>query len=101
MAQRVYAIPNIATPNRPVINDAELCLGCNGCVEVCPIDVFIPAPEVGAPPIILHPEECWYCEGIAVGVDQLVRTWRAGPSTGWLRQAAIPADVCFCGLEFH
>ena len=35
MAQRVYAIPNISTPNRPVINDAELCRGCNGCVGKC------------------------------------------------------------------
>jgi NAD-dependent dihydropyrimidine dehydrogenase PreA subunit len=61
MAQKVYAIPNIPTPNRPVIHDEALCTGCNGCVEVCPIDVFIPAPEAGSPPIILHPEECWYC----------------------------------------
>ncbi len=61
MAQRVYAIPNITTPNRPVINDPDVCEGCNECVEVCPLDVFIPAPEKGAAPIILHPEECWYC----------------------------------------
>ena len=37
------------------------CTACGRCVEVCPIDVFIPAPETGASPIILHPEECWYC----------------------------------------
>jgi NAD-dependent dihydropyrimidine dehydrogenase PreA subunit len=61
MVEKIYAIPNIATPNRPVINDPDVCAGCNECVEVCPLDVFIPAPEKGAPPIILHPEECWYC----------------------------------------
>ena len=61
MAEKIYAIPNITTPNRPVINNPELCTGCNDCVEVCPLDVFIPAPQKGAPAIILHPEECWYC----------------------------------------
>ncbi len=25
------------------------------------MDVFIPNPEEGRCPIILHPEECWYC----------------------------------------
>ena len=44
MAEKVYAIPNIATPNRPVIHNPEVCAGCNHCIEVCPIDVFIPAP---------------------------------------------------------
>lgn len=61
MAGKVYAIPNITTPNRPVITDPAACTGCNDCVEVCPIDVFIPAPKEGAVPIMLHPEECWYC----------------------------------------
>jgi NAD-dependent dihydropyrimidine dehydrogenase PreA subunit len=61
MPDKVYALPNIPTPNRPVIIDPSICNGCNDCVEVCPIDVFIPAAERGDAPIILHPEECWYC----------------------------------------
>jgi NAD-dependent dihydropyrimidine dehydrogenase PreA subunit len=61
MPDKVYALPNIPTPNRPVIIDLSICNGCNDCVEVCPIDVFIPAAERGDAPIILHPEECWYC----------------------------------------
>lgn len=61
MPDKVYALPNIPTPNRPVMIDPSVCNGCNDCVEVCPIDVFIPAAERGDPPIILHPEECWYC----------------------------------------
>lgn len=61
MPDKVYAIPNVPTPNRPVIIDASICNGCNECVEVCPIDVFIPAVERGDAPIVLHPEECWYC----------------------------------------
>src|ERR1039457_1573906 len=61
MSEKVYAIPNIPTPNRPVIIDRVICTGCNDCVEVCPIDVFIPDANRGEAPIILHPEECWYC----------------------------------------
>jgi NAD-dependent dihydropyrimidine dehydrogenase PreA subunit len=59
--EKVFAIPNITTPNYPVIFDEEICDGCNTCVETCQIDVYIPHPQQGKPPIILHPEECWYC----------------------------------------
>ena len=55
-----YAIPNLPTPNRPVIFNPEICSGCNECVDVCQMDVFIPNPESGKPPIILYPDECWY-----------------------------------------
>jgi NAD-dependent dihydropyrimidine dehydrogenase PreA subunit len=61
MAQRkIYALPNIITPNTPVIFNPDICDGCNLCVEVCQVDVYIPNPEKGKPPIILHPDECWY-----------------------------------------
>jgi NAD-dependent dihydropyrimidine dehydrogenase PreA subunit len=62
MAQKkIYALPNITTPNTPVIFHAETCNGCNHCVEVCQVDVYIPNSEKGKPPVILHPDECWYC----------------------------------------
>jgi len=68
MAQEeVYAIPNVNAPNSPVIIDDELCTGCNKCVEICMIDVFIPNPVAGQPPIIMHPDECYY-EGICTFV---------------------------------
>jgi NAD-dependent dihydropyrimidine dehydrogenase PreA subunit len=54
------AMPNIMTPNKPV-TFTEKCNGCNTCVETCQVDVFIPNPEKGKSPIILYPEECWYC----------------------------------------
>jgi NAD-dependent dihydropyrimidine dehydrogenase PreA subunit len=59
--QKVFVMPNITTPSRPVIFNPEICTGCNQCMEVCPIDVYIPNPEKGQPPIVLHPDECWYC----------------------------------------
>jgi NAD-dependent dihydropyrimidine dehydrogenase PreA subunit len=59
--QKVYVMPNITTPSRPVIFNPQICNGCNQCMEVCLMDVYIPNPEKGSPPIILHPDECWYC----------------------------------------
>lgn len=60
MKEKVYAVPNKPTPSRPVIFDPDVCNGCNECVEICQMDVFIPNPEPGKPPIILYPDECWY-----------------------------------------
>jgi NAD-dependent dihydropyrimidine dehydrogenase PreA subunit len=59
--EKIFAVPNQPTPNLPVINNTAICSACNGCVEVCPVDVFIPHPESNTPPILLHPDECWYC----------------------------------------
>jgi NAD-dependent dihydropyrimidine dehydrogenase PreA subunit len=62
MAQiKINALPNITTPSAPVTFNPDFCKGCNNCVNVCPVDVFIPVLEKGQPPIILHPDECWYC----------------------------------------
>jgi len=58
--KKVYAFPNWCTPTNPVIFDPDICNGCNTCVEVCQVDLLIPNPEKGKPPIILYPEECWY-----------------------------------------
>jgi Na+-translocating ferredoxin:NAD+ oxidoreductase RNF subunit RnfB len=57
---KVYASYNANSPMRPVIFDAKLCSGCNECIEVCQIDVFLPNPVKGRPPIIVFPDECWY-----------------------------------------
>ena len=57
----VHATPNRPTPGRPIIFDPKICNGCNICVTVCVEDVFIPNPEKGAPPILMYPDECWYC----------------------------------------
>ena len=59
--KKIYVMPNVTTPNRPVIRDPKACIGCNTCVDVCQVDVYIPNPAKGKPPITLHPDECWYC----------------------------------------
>ena len=59
--QKVFALPNVVTLSKPVIFNPEVCNGCNRCVEVCPIDVYIPNYEKGKSPLILHADECWYC----------------------------------------
>jgi NAD-dependent dihydropyrimidine dehydrogenase PreA subunit len=59
--KKVYVVPNVATPNRPVIRNPEICIGCNTCVEVCQVDVYIPNPVKGKPPLnsIFHcSKEC-------------------------------------------
>jgi NAD-dependent dihydropyrimidine dehydrogenase PreA subunit len=58
---KVFALPNVITPSHPVNFNPDVCNGCNRCVEVCPIDVYIPNREKGKPPLILHADECWYC----------------------------------------
>ena len=59
--KKPYALPNIISPANPVIFNPDVCTGCNHCVEVCQVDVFIPNPEKKKPPVVLHPDECWYC----------------------------------------
>ena len=61
MSEKIYMVPNPPTPNRAVAFNSHVCLGCNSCVDVCPTDVLMPNPEPGNPPIVLYPEECWYC----------------------------------------
>jgi Na+-translocating ferredoxin:NAD+ oxidoreductase RNF subunit RnfB len=61
MEEAVYMVPNPATPNQCVIFDSAICAGCNTCIEACRTDVLVPNPEKGKPPVVLYPEECWFC----------------------------------------
>jgi len=54
-------------PPGPLRFDSELCIGCNLCVDVCQVDIMLPNPEYGLPPIVAYPDECWY-DGSCVGV---------------------------------
>ena len=46
---------------RPVRFDGAKCVGCNRCLEVCQVDVFLPNAQKGKPPVVAFPGECWYC----------------------------------------
>ncbi len=54
-----YAIPETASV-LPLTFDPDICIGCNICVDICQVDIMVPNPEVGEPPIVLYPGECWY-----------------------------------------
>ncbi len=47
-------------PFLPVSFDADLCIGCNVCVDVCQVDIMLPNPEEGMPPRVAFPRECWF-----------------------------------------
>ena len=46
---------------RPIIFDAEKCIGCNTCAKRCQCDVLLPSTAKGQHPIVAWPGECWYC----------------------------------------
>lgn len=60
MNENYYAIFESRALN-PILFNPDLCTGCNRCVEICQVDLFIPNPESGKSPIVLYPDECWYC----------------------------------------
>jgi NAD-dependent dihydropyrimidine dehydrogenase PreA subunit len=57
--ERAYVIPE-PTTHAPLTFDPEICIGCNICVDICQVDILLPNPEVGEPPIVVYPDECWY-----------------------------------------
>jgi NAD-dependent dihydropyrimidine dehydrogenase PreA subunit len=58
--KKIFIMPEMPAAN-PILYDPEKCLGCNRCVEICQVDLLIPNPEKGRPPVVLYPGECWYC----------------------------------------
>lgn len=63
----IYLTSNPTGPTVAVVIDESLCIGCNRCAGVCRIQTIMPNPEKGKPPIVVYPDECWYC-GVCVGV---------------------------------
>ena len=47
-------------PVDPLTFDADLCIGCDLCVDVCQVDILLPCPAPGVPPLVAYPGECWY-----------------------------------------
>ena len=61
MAEYRFAAEKVSASAQPLRFDAALCVGCNRCVNACQIDVMLPNPEPGRPPLVMWPGECWYC----------------------------------------
>jgi NAD-dependent dihydropyrimidine dehydrogenase PreA subunit len=61
MDKKACMISNPVTPGAVIIIDQEICIGCNFCVEVCRSDVILPSREKQKPPIVMYPDECWFC----------------------------------------
>ena len=45
----------------PLIYDKDKCIGCNKWVNICQVDLLIPANDESKTPTVLYPGECWYC----------------------------------------
>jgi NAD-dependent dihydropyrimidine dehydrogenase PreA subunit len=58
---KVYLAPNPATPCISVRINGDLCTGCNSCADQCRVDVMVHSTKKGDPPIVLYPDECWFC----------------------------------------
>ncbi|MGW8315510.1 MAG: 4Fe-4S dicluster domain-containing protein [Bacteroidales bacterium] len=53
--------------SKPIVFNEEKCIGCNKCVEICQVDIFVPNPDKNKnAPLILYPGECWYCGSCVV-----------------------------------
>jgi len=49
---KVFVVPDQALVD-PVTIYPDTCTGCNLCIHVCPVDLFLPNPRVGGPPLVL------------------------------------------------
>ena len=49
----------------PPVIDANKCLRCGRCVDVCPMDVFYGSKK-GEVPVPYYAEECWHAEACAL-----------------------------------
>ena len=61
MCESRFTAEKTGSSAQPLRFDEKLCVGCNRCVEACQIDVLLPNPVKGAPPLVMWPGECWYC----------------------------------------
>jgi ferredoxin-NADP reductase/NAD-dependent dihydropyrimidine dehydrogenase PreA subunit len=48
-------------PNQAIFIDPELCVSCYQCAEVCRVSVILENPKKDKPPMVVYPDECWFC----------------------------------------
>lgn len=56
-----YEAHPVFSSARPITIDAEKCIGCNRCADICQVDILMHNEQKGKPPVMLYPGECWYC----------------------------------------
>ena len=56
-----FTVTPVPCSMNPIAYDAQRCIGCNRCVDVCQCDVLLPSAEKGRPPMAAWPGECCYC----------------------------------------
>jgi len=61
LEENAFLVPNPVMPCSSVRIDSLLCTGCNRCADQCRVDVMVHNPIKGSPPIVLYPDECWFC----------------------------------------
>lgn len=59
--ENVYIMPNVSGPTEAVSINENLCIGCNACANICRTQTILPSPEKGQPPVLIYPDECWFC----------------------------------------
>lgn len=50
----------IRSPFSSVEINEDICSGCNRCVDICLMDVFVANPSKGKAPLVKYPDECWF-----------------------------------------
>jgi NAD-dependent dihydropyrimidine dehydrogenase PreA subunit len=58
---KAYLVPNAVAPGQTVTIDESKCVGCNKCTTKCRMQTIMPNPEKGKPPVVIYPDECWFC----------------------------------------
>jgi NAD-dependent dihydropyrimidine dehydrogenase PreA subunit len=61
MMEKEFTVSFTPSSARPLQFDEEKCVGCNICVETCQVDILLPNPVKGKPPLVPWPGECYYC----------------------------------------
>lgn len=61
MEGKIYIAQNPTGPTHAVLIDPEVCCGCNSCATICRVQTILPNPVKGREPLVVYPDECWYC----------------------------------------
>ena len=57
----VFVLPNVTGPTEAVSIDETICIGCNACANICRTQTILPSPQKGEAPLLVYPDECWFC----------------------------------------